>query len=429
MRSDKLHNSSGFVGDAGRTILDLPVQTREYLIGLLSGQPMSPNGITAQEWELLLDSLQQNAVFSFLDSRIRGLSPDLRPPETVTSRIRKKALKAHLYAIRREAQLKELIEPLEASGIGVLVVKGLALAYSVYPLPTMRDPGMDIDLLVRPGQYLEARDTLISQGYRPTDYRFELLQGFQFEEVFFPPTNSDYVWVELQWDLHVTTTSRAERVDGFFERAVTLDTPLSSFKTMSNIDTLIQAALHLILTHSQDMKLSWILDVAFLARDLREASEWEELQERSRECEARLSVESALFLANYWTGLQIPEAFADFASWPLPSQEEKSMRLAMAEKSGRPDVMLRLYLTAEPGIVRRCKRLLRLIFPPVEYLRRVYGKSSQAIPLLYITHWKHWTAKAGRISNSATTTPVQVSHGFLRSLPRMLRTVLNSLWR
>ena len=94
---------------------------------------------------------------------------------------------------------------------------------------------------------------------------------------------------------------------------------------MSNIDTLIQAALHLILTHRQDMKLSWILDVAFLARDLREPSEWEELQARSKECEARLSVESALRLASCWTGFQVPEAFAEFASWPLPSQREESM--------------------------------------------------------------------------------------------------------
>jgi putative nucleotidyltransferase-like protein len=80
-----------------------------------------------------------------------------------------------------------LIHTFKEKGIRPLLIKGIALAYTVYPHASLRRPGNDIDLLVTPEEFLQAREVLLAQGYCCDAYRFEILRELQCEETFTPP--------------------------------------------------------------------------------------------------------------------------------------------------------------------------------------------------------------------------------------------------
>ena len=57
---------------------------------------------------------------------------------------------------------------LNAAGVPSLVLKGPALANSIYPKPSMRPYG-DIDVVCREQDWLAAHEVLVGAGYIPVD--------------------------------------------------------------------------------------------------------------------------------------------------------------------------------------------------------------------------------------------------------------------
>jgi hypothetical protein len=98
-----------------------------------------------------------------------------------------------------ERQLQEIIEALEEEGVRVLVLRGPALAFSLYEDPAMR-PSCDLDLLVLPEQVVQARTILESLGYRCLAKRFETARDFFREECFIHHENPGNKFpVDLHW--------------------------------------------------------------------------------------------------------------------------------------------------------------------------------------------------------------------------------------
>lgn len=81
---------------------------------------------------------------------------------------------------------------------------------------------------------------------------------------------------------------------------------------MQLVDTLIFAAHHLVMQHGAGIRLKWVYDIALLIRLLKSPSDWSELQEKSLEWGTVLSVQKALEMAQAWTGIVLPEGFADY---------------------------------------------------------------------------------------------------------------------
>lgn len=78
---------------------------------------------------------------------------------------------AYRYNAQRQLylahQLGQALAALNAAGVPVLLLKGAALAHTLYAHPAGR-PFRDLDLLIRPGQTTAAFATLRQLGYTPT---------------------------------------------------------------------------------------------------------------------------------------------------------------------------------------------------------------------------------------------------------------------
>ena len=96
---------------------------------------------------------------------------EIRPPDTIVAHMRKIFLKNIVFYQIFVRQFSEIQDVFEKQGISSLVFKGLALAWTAYPDFATR-PSSDIDLLVKPEQFLKARKVLTQIGYR---FRFKTI--------------------------------------------------------------------------------------------------------------------------------------------------------------------------------------------------------------------------------------------------------------
>mgnify|MGYP000733005366 FL=1 len=297
-------------------------------------------------------------------------------------------------SVHMERQLQEIIEAFREQAVRVLVLRGPALAFSLYEDPAMRPSG-DLDLLVLPGQVVQAREILESLGYTCLARRFEAARDFFREECFVHQENPenkfpvDLHWVH--WELHPFFKG-SEEVDikDLFQRAWKVETPTLAFETLHPVDYLIHSAIHLIMIHKNEMRLSWIYDTALLAQHLQVPDDWETLQERCVAWRARLPLEQCLKMAQAWAGLELPDGFDDFSTWPPPTKDESAV-WADTMHHHWVTILLKRSLANPSLLLKRIPSLLRLLFPHPDMVRYCYPTSSNwLLPVSYVRRWFRW---------------------------------------
>ena len=197
--------------------------------------------------------------------------------------------------------------------------------------------------------------------------------------------------IDLHWNLlHYYGIQRDNGFGDVFGRAVTVEMPSLIFRTLDRVDALIYSAIHLMLNHSEDRRLIWICDIAFLAKKIVEIKEWEVLEKRTKALKADLAVENALKLANMWCNLQLPEEYRDFRGW-LSSTSAQKTELAFAENKKGLDIRLTGFLGVIGSKPSKIFYLSKLIFPSPKYMQMTYPPlKTWLLPLSYIRRWGHW---------------------------------------
>ena len=239
-----IHPSMKLCGTSDKYILDLSDELLIYARSVLQDEsPLAPAAST-DEWSGLLNFLQANWIIPFFYRKIGSLPQECRPPEAITDEMRQAFLVSCVRSLHMEKQLQEIIEAFREQGVRVLVLRGPALAFSVYPDPAMR-PSTDLDVLVRPEQVIQARAILESLGYRCLAKRFENARDFFREECFIHQNNLgnkfpvDLHWVH--WELHPFFKGSEEvDVEDLFKRAWKVETPTMVFETLHPVDYLIR---------------------------------------------------------------------------------------------------------------------------------------------------------------------------------------------
>jgi len=390
----RFYTETNLTDHPGRALLSISDGLLSWVFSLLrEEQPIVPQA-KVDDWSELLTQLQYHGIIPLLYLKIRHLTQMLRPPEVVITRMRETFLLSQARYLRMERQLAEILRALKSKGICPLIIKGPALAWSVYPDPATR-PSVDIDLLVKAEQYLTTRKVLNRLKYQCPYERFEVFQHLFNSESFVCQNKTiRRVMVDLHWS--VFQYHGIERNDGlgeFFHRAKIVETPTLNFKTLSSVDALIQAAFHLILHHPNSMRLLWISDIALLAQQLNVPKDWEVLQERTSQFRASLAMEKALKLAQLWYGLRVPEGYDDFTNSPSVEENEKA-ELAYVTNKHTTDIRLGGYLANFRKSPNKIQYLMKFLFPRPHYIRATYPPSRNwLLPLSYVRRWGHWLAK------------------------------------
>jgi hypothetical protein len=165
----------------------LPREAR--LVLLTSAGPTSDSD--AEIRRLLSDDVEWTRVFGIalqqratmpVWRRLSAVAADMIP-DPVAGPLRRSAMVASFQQLHLRDRLVEVLRTLDGMGIRVLVLKGAALALTVYRSFEDRPMG-DIDLLVDPEHAVRAQDALVQLGWQTTSD--EVLDEFYREHQHLP---------------------------------------------------------------------------------------------------------------------------------------------------------------------------------------------------------------------------------------------------
>jgi len=180
-----------------------------------------------------------------------------------------------------EAELCKVLHACNEANIRLMLFKGPALAYTVYPEVHLRTYH-DIDALIRPTDLPRARALLTSMGYKfYEEFRANAINsqrsGYNFS------LERPDSWLEVLIELH--TAPHASEIDADFDiealwagaQAITvLDEPTL---TMNPLDHLLYLCWHY--RFHGFSRLLWLYDVVVMIRSLGSSLDWDALEQKA----------------------------------------------------------------------------------------------------------------------------------------------------
>jgi hypothetical protein len=293
---------------------------------------------------------------------------------------------SHAPQLRPHALNEAVIEPLRLAELRLvldalrdvrpLILKGTALAYSLYDAPELR-PRTDCDLLIPESQRDAVAEALRARGYvQAIDSGDELaLQQTTFSRV-------DSFGVAHLFDVHraITNTPVFASVltyDELSSRAVPLPKIGAHARGLCDVDALLFACIHRLAHHHESERLIWLVDVDLLRRRM-SRDEHREFWERAAEIGIVASCDATIALAEEWlqrashdraADWLAPDALRDTRQFPDRHQRRASVLLANLRA-----------LTWR----QRARRLRQLAFPPRAFMVASFPQRSRAaLPWLY----------------------------------------------
>ncbi|MCC6545327.1 MAG: nucleotidyltransferase family protein [Nitrospirae bacterium] len=388
-----IHTDQKLCGEPRNVLLNTHDDLLLYLLSLLRGDahllPQVSPEISIDEWKKLLSALRSHWITPLLYYKIGNSPPEFHPPGEILDQMRTAFLLSRIQCLKIEKQVNEIVNSFNRKGIEFIVLKGPALAHSIYPDPATR-PHCDLDILVREEDFINAKGLLEEIGYKSKTSRFGHLKGVDCEEAFTHQRDPDKnIMVELHWDLHILSGHKGKQnIKELFHRSIQLETPSLSFKVLDPVDTLIACVLHMTVTHSADIRLLSIYDIALLLQKITDKHEWQILIERSIEFNARIGLEESIKIAQLWTGLNLHADFIDFHKWPTASDIEYRIVPKVKNILG---TVLNLNMSVSSNPLQKVRYTFRLAFPGTDHIRKAYPPSRNwLLPLSYIKRWLKW---------------------------------------
>ena len=299
--------------------------------------------------------------------------------------------------LARKHELVQVLSALAEAGVAALLLKGAALAYSIYPSPALR-PRADTDLLIRSADREATARTLSELGYQKPNTTSGELVAYQCGYVKRDRFHIDHV-LDVHWRISNTQIfSRALAYQELRSRAVPLAALGDHARGLGPADALLLACMHRahhlhspyfvdgIKTPDGD-RLIWLYDIHLLIASMsfRELAGFARLAEEKA---MRAICRDGLLKARQRFGTCIPEevllslARAGPAECSQAHLRAGSLRHLLTELRSLPRWRDRVTLLGEH------------LFPPADYMREKYALSSRAwLPVLYLHRGIHGALK------------------------------------
>lgn len=292
------------------------------------------------------------------------------------------------YNLYLFSELKRVLLRANDQAIRVLVLKGAALAQTVYAAPGER-PLRDVDILVPRDQVPRMENILQGLGYR-TD-RVEVRSGANLAyecEVLFVKTNPLLSQMEIHWSL-IDSPFYQENIstDWFWQTARPLS--VGGVPTMmmgAEAQTLYLCA-HSFLHHGGDDWL-WLHDVAQVIRFYQAEMDWHALMQHAQTLDLVIPLQKILpIVAQDW-GAPIPSDMLErIRALPVRPMETRVVQWLTAPNLPRSQ---RFWhdLVSLPEWSARWSFALSNIFPTHAYMHQRYHISNpRLVPLYYVYRW------------------------------------------
>jgi putative nucleotidyltransferase-like protein len=324
----------------------------------------------------LLDSAADHGVAELL-----SVSPALQGwSGSIKSALLQRRREAAAAEIIREQELAKLLDALNESGVGALLLKGAGLAYTVYPQSWLR-PRLDTDLLVAPGDRTRAIATLESLGYDPSTHFGGELVSYQAQF-----RKSDRLGLLHRVDLHWKIANPQVFADAFgFEelqrQSVRIPRLGSSARTLSPDHSLVLACVHRVAHHANSDRLLWLYDIVVLLNAM-SAPELERARAIAEAKDLQSIVAAGVGRALDVIGPRAQKPEIDRLLRTTDPRDPATIEFLRARRTKFDD--LRSDIRALSGWAAKLRLIREHLFPPAAYIRQAYGVSHPVLlPFAY----------------------------------------------
>jgi len=354
-----------------------PPQSREqlrlWIAGRLSGRSLAP--LAESLAALLPDVARAEGVSSLLLECLRRNESGALCPDVMRQLVNAERDGVGNDLLRAE-EVRRVLAALRDSGVEFLLLKGEALAHSLYPQSHLRSRS-DVDLLFDGGTGAErAWEILQSLGYQRSPTLQGRFVGFQF-------TCQRRIagGVEMQFDIHreICDLTWFSRRLCFADMMACAQVVSLQGVTVSVPDwphALLHACLHRVLNkqHGTENRLVWLYDIHLLCERL--GDRWPEFVALARELDmARICLQAVCEARRCFTTTVDLAALADAARVENPG---------LANARSRRQLYL-LDWWHNPGLGNKFVQLREHLFPGSRYMRAKYGVNHRvALPYYYL---------------------------------------------
>ena len=340
------------------------------------------------DWEYLTRNALYHGVAPLLYRNLEGIDDVSLVPERVTAVLRERY---YITLARNMIHYEELGTALRVfadAGIDVIVLKGGALAETVYRDIGLR-PFSDVDILVREEDMQRAKEVMTKIGYVLDERISPEAHNEEFGCDLHYIINGGHV-LEIHWHIaRKTGNDRYTRIliDELWKRALPARIADVDTLVLSPEDLLLHLCIHL--PRHRYNRLIWFCDIAEVVRQ--GDVDWDRLVDTAKECRAMAYMYYGLHFTDYLLGCDVPASVLDELK---PSRFERKVfesipRDLLPDKNNVLQInpMLKMFLIDRT--FDRLRYLWEYFFPPIGVLARSYSVSGSRVYLYYIVHPLH----------------------------------------
>jgi len=376
--------------------------TRTLLCDFAAGDVKRPLHRLDADWEEVFQGVCRNGLLGLTHRYLKQWEPQDYPPPEFRRRVQRAYRTSAIHMALMYRNIGKVLAQLAESGVDYMVVKGPALAHTVYPDPALRAFN-DLDLVVRERDWTAVHRLLVKMGFEPEvdlpQPPPKLVPQAVLYELKYRHQEYNWFLVEVHYDDLLNAGLASRDVEGFWQRAMPVDMDGMPIKVLSLEDQLIHLCAH---AHYHGYgRLNCFSDIAFIIRDHAAQINWERLLETVRIEEAQVGVYYTLYFLDKLLGVKVPESMLNalrpdrFRRWwherYLPEE-----RVLSLQPMWRPDFsfyFVPLLKRLLPDLLVMGRRgdklryLLRLLLPPWAWLQHYYQlDDTKKVAMHYLLH-------------------------------------------
>lgn len=217
----------------------------------------------ALDWSLVVKIAFENRVASLLSFALSTVSESGVVPQSESAILKKFYLETAQKNMRIKHSLKRILGALETKGIDAITLKGVALAYSIWPTVATRQMH-DIDLVVLPEDVEETVEVLLASGYiRPGPYSLDWHLAYTKELSHFVDPASG---IEVDLHFRFFTPNPLLKIEeaSFWRNASHREFGGMSARSLAPQELLIYLCMHVSVGHFLGDNMRSLLDIALL---------------------------------------------------------------------------------------------------------------------------------------------------------------------
>ena len=361
-----------------------------YWLGnsIVPGNPIRDRFLKNFTWDSILKNGQSFEVGPLLHYILEQIDHQQKKliSNTVRERLKKNYHQYMYHSMLLHNEVQQALNILQEARIKVVVLKGAALAETVYKNIALR-PMADIDLLIFKKDLNKAKQALFEIGFRKIEYRSlrDISNEHPFHLRFIKESSGYPIIIELHWDIAENPVN--VEITEVMQRAVRANIGGIGAYVMCPDDLLLYLCWHT--ANHRFPRLIWLCDVAQVIKVYGENINWDVIIERSKRWRIRKAVYCSLYLAKNVLCAQVPKKV--LSSFQISNIETQVFQFVMLNMEYKERIMqirnslltIALKLLIIDGLKERVFFFRELAFPGISYIKVRYSISKPKLTKLY----------------------------------------------